>query len=410
MRVLLLSGLSILWFTTDLRAIADKDESDIRAKLKEQTERLRSTTDSKEQRQLRDEIREEIQKLGSYGTPAVAPLSEALRDSNADVRHAAAWAFGRMETAVVTKALPILIEAMRSEKDEQVLEGLAKTIAHAKEAAVPGLIDLARTARAEVRQMAFYSLGRLHGAAKSAVPALIELLGDKDGEVCGGAVYVLGRIGPDARSAVPALVKVAASSREGVADVIKALAAIGEASDETLALVLKALKDADPKIRTAAVRACAAFGPRSKAAVPDLIRLLDDSKVNSSDSYPRPVVYALGRVGPDAKAAGPKLMALLKDSDIEHASHAAAALLGIGIEEKAAVATFNRALDKSLQPEQAHIRFRTLEVLEHMGPAARPVVPLLQVIQRDESDDEDIRFSAGRVLKKIDATAREKPK
>src|SRR5262249_26739042 len=180
-------------------------ESDVPAEVKERIHTLRTSTDANQRQRA-------IEELGKFGIPAVAPLSEVLRDPNAGLREAAAWAFGRMEQPVVAKAVPVLIEAMKREKDKAVLEALAKALAHAEEAAVPGLPDLVRTTTGDVRRAAFYSLGRLRGAAKAAVPTLIELLKDKDEEARGGAVYVLGRIGPDARASVPALLKLLGSS------------------------------------------------------------------------------------------------------------------------------------------------------------------------------------------------------
>ncbi len=402
MRLLsLLTGLAFLGLMVDRPVLGgDGKQSDVPAKVKEHLNTLRTSTDA--------EARERaIDALGKLGATALAPLSEALRDPSPKLREAAARAFGRMERRALAKAVPFLIEAMRREQDDTVIDALVKAVAHAKEAAVPGLIDLALTTTGDARQMAFASLARIGAAARPAVPALIELLTDKDEEARTYAVVVLGRIGPGARAAVPALLKLQRSTPGARRHVIDALAAIGEAPDEALGAVLKGLKDPDVAVRFAAVRACAAFGPKAKAAVPDLIRLLDD-EVNAGDVSPRPVVYALGKVGPDAKAAVPKLLPLLKDDDIEHATHAAAALLRIGAEEKAAVAVFRRALDKSLQGEKAYIRFRTFSLVEDMGPAAKPLVPLLLSIVKDEKEDVDNRPRAAGILQKLAPEAVEK--
>lgn len=361
------------------------------AKARERIKTYRALTDP-------DRRQEAIVGLGKLGTPAVAPLAELLRDRDPELREAAARAFGEMEQPVVVKALPLLIEAMKSEKEGKVLEALAKVIAHAEEAAVPGLVDLVRSTTGDVRELGFYSLGRLRGKARTAVPAMIELLSDRDEQARGGAIYVLGRIGPGAAASVPALLKLQESSPKIRKAMIRALASIGETSDPVLEVVFKALRDPDPSLRMSAVQACAEFGPKSKAAVPDLIHLLDDDRVNDPGLYPKPVVYALGRVGPDAKAAGPKLLVHLKDPDIEHATHAAAALLRIGIEEKPAVAAFTRALDRS---RQAFIRHRTFDVVQSLGSAAKPLVPLLRSIAGDDKEDEGIRFQANRILAEL---------
>src|SRR5262245_54626445 len=155
----LLTGLAFLWSMVDRPVLGDTvKESDATAKAKEWIHKLRTSKDARQRRQA-------IEELGKIGAPAVAPLSEVLRDQNPELRVASARAIGEMRQSVVAKAAPVLIEAMRREKDEAVLEALAKAVAHAKEAAVPGLTDLVRTTTGEVRRMAFYSLGRLHGAA-----------------------------------------------------------------------------------------------------------------------------------------------------------------------------------------------------------------------------------------------------
>jgi hypothetical protein len=99
---------------------------------------------------------------------------------------------------------------------------------------------------------------------------------------------------------------------------------------------------------------------------------------------------------------------LLKIPDIEHATHVAAALLRIGTEEKAAVAVFTRALDRSLQEEKAYIRYRTFGILEQMGSAAKPVVPLLLSIAKNLEEEDGIRFQATRILRQLDPAAAEK--
>jgi HEAT repeat protein len=255
-----------------------------------------------------------------------------------------------------------------------------------------------------------YCLGRIGEKAGAATGVLTALLDNERMEVRGGAAHTLAKIGPPARAAVPALVKASKDqSREVREVVIAALRSIGVVTEEVLAVVFAGLTDPAPELRREAVWACGEFGPKAGKAVPELIKLLDDKRVNNPGSHPKPVVWALGRIGPEAKAATPKLLAELKDPDIEHATVAAAALLGIGVEEKAAVRIFATALDRKEQQERSHIHFRTLDMLERVGPAAKPVVPILLGILKDRDEDEDnIRNRVAHTLLRIDPEAARK--
>jgi HEAT repeat protein len=358
----------------------------------------------------RKERRAASERLGEIGEPAFKPLIDAMKHKDKEVRAGAAEAFMLMKREPLTKAIPLLIEAMKS-GDEAILEYLAKALAHAEEDAVLPLsrLALAKDVRVEARSAATYSLGRIREKAVAATPLMIELLADVDPGAREAAAYVLGRIGPGAKAAVPALLKAAEDRTPGVrSQVIGTLGSIGEANEEVLKVVLKGLKDTDPDIRQASVSACRSLGPKAARAVPDLVVLLEDQVVNSAEVWPRQVVAALWEIGPAAKPAVPKLVEYLKDPDLEHASHAAAALLSIGAEQRQAVAAFAKALDKSLQPQKSHVRHRTFRVVEQLGAAGKPLAPLIAGIFADESDDRDIRAAAARALMVIDPEAAKK--
>jgi HEAT repeat protein len=346
--------------------------------------------------------------LRRLGPAAVEPLTKLLQSKDRRLRRVAASVLGDLEPADLAKAVPALVAELRR-GDEETWEEVGKALAHAGSAAVPPLLEVLRTERGRGRLAAVYTLNRIAGRdsdpemvatiARTMVPGLVEELGGKDAEAREHAVHFLGRMGPHAAPAVPALLRVAAGDPSpGVrGEALEAVGATGVASDEVLKTVLAGLADKNGRVRSGAIHACASLGPPAKDAVPLLVGLVG----TDTSSTPEPPVYALGRIGPAARAAAPKLLEVLKDEDAERAGHAAIALLRIGAEEKAAVA----ALTRALRHEELHIKSRTMGALHGLGPAGRPLVPLLKTVAADPASDEALRNEAARLLSEIDPEA-----
>src|SRR5690349_205219 len=111
------------WLVADVFAVrALAREPDVAASVAKLVETIRTTADRRQREQAADELRK-------VGTPAVAPLGRLLLDPKPEVRAAAAWAIGGMEQGAVVSALPALLAAFGREKDEAVLEALAKAVA-----------------------------------------------------------------------------------------------------------------------------------------------------------------------------------------------------------------------------------------------------------------------------------------
>ena len=86
------------------------------------------------------------------------------------------------------------------------------------------------------------------------------------------------------------------------------LVEIGPVDGRIISVLIRSLKDKNPKISVAAVSALAEFGPAAEAAVPALIDALDDKPFRSE------VLAALGKIGPKAGPATPALIELSKTS------------------------------------------------------------------------------------------------
>ena len=154
---------------------------------------------------------ETVRSIGSFGVDAasaVGDVSQALTDSDAGVRAAAAWALSQVGGAGVS-AVPALVTALGdSNANVRCLAAIAlREMGPKAAAAVPGLAKALSDTEASVRAPAAQALGAMRGAAKEGVEPLVKRL-NVSGEqtfVLRSMVMALGQIGPAAASALPAL-------------------------------------------------------------------------------------------------------------------------------------------------------------------------------------------------------------
>lgn len=225
--------------------------------------------------------------------------------------------------------------------------------------------------------------------AAAALPKLIPLLGAKDFEPGYQARRRLEELGAKAVDAVSAALSDSAPKVRARAAQI--LGAAGKDARAAVPALIKALDDKDlnvrlkaafalPEIpgagpavaqhfasgegnRISAALARAAMGPEGADAVPTLLPVLDSAKRDE-----RWLVYntlrALGRVGPAADTAGPKLQGLLDHKDSLYADTAAAALGRIDPTNPALLGT----LQKWLKARSFARQYRAAETLVSFAP------------------------------------------
>ncbi|HWB09600.1 MAG TPA: HEAT repeat domain-containing protein [Pirellulales bacterium] len=145
--------------------------------------------------------------------------------------------------------------------------------------AVPLLIPLLKTTNAVV---AAKELSRYRAAAAPAVPDLVTLLTDKrqTSEARWNAARTLAKIGPEAMGGLDALVDSLGDDdwmiREHSAE---AIGELGEGAAEKGVPALTAmLSDPVARVRRDAVRSLGYFGAASRAAAPEIKKLLDDQE------------------------------------------------------------------------------------------------------------------------------------
>ena len=154
---------------------------------------------------------ESVRAIGAFGrdaSTAVSNVAQALHDSDAGVRIAAAWALSQMAPAS-EQAGPALALAL-TDTDARVrsLAAVAlQSLGPKAEDAVPALIRALNDSAPYVRAPAADALGGVGAGAHDAVEALSQRLA-AEGEVAyvlRSVAAALGDIGPAAKSAVPAL-------------------------------------------------------------------------------------------------------------------------------------------------------------------------------------------------------------
>lgn len=327
----------------------------------------------------------------------------------------------------ILKAFPgdaAMAETIRDVFDPEELQGTAPE-------SVPVLVVALGHEEEATRHWAAEFLQVFGREARPAVPSLIDALRDGSKRVQLAAITALAAVGPDAGEAVPALLKLIKTSPSQGTLRVTADLALDVVGEGNLAAFIQVLEDEE---EPAEVKSCAAaylgfLGPRSRAAVPALVALLDDDSEqlrwdvavalggigeeaagavpaltreleSRSLEFRREIVITLGRIGPAAEAAVPRLAVLLEGSPDRELRRLAAATLGwIGSRAEDAVPV----LIAALRDESTDVRESAAVALGKIGPRASPAVPALTKALRDES--RGVRYGAAMSLRGLGTAA-----
>ena len=261
-----------------------------------------------------------------------------------------------------------LLKSMQSAQREKAAGKLLKY----GDEVVPRLIEEADSEYTRVRFEVVRLMGRIRDPR--AVPTLIRALDDKSAKVAALAAWGLGEL--KAPEALPHLLRYTREvSTDLRAEVIRALGfcyagpdTVSEANaDSAYASIRKALEDAQPKVRIAALQASRQFGYRDVAL--DVIRRSRDE----SAEVRYVAVQALGQIaiGRTPRSIGP-VEDQMRDKIVE-------------------------ALLLSLYEPMQSIRTKAIRSLELIGaPEATPQLEKLKASGTDED-----RREAGRILDKL---------
>jgi HEAT repeat protein len=185
-------------------------------------------------------------------------------------------------------------------------------------AAAPVLCDFIRDGDEDACLMAAQALSQMHLHPEVAIPALIAFLKEDRpppyGEACSWAMGCLQNFGPQAAPAVPALLdRLNRKRRETVGDArreqLTALQALRAIDPDNMELLIGLLEHPSREIKQQTMITLShQFGPKAKAAVPALVKMITQRDKREYLGLYRPAALTLLRIDPEAahKAGVPK--------------------------------------------------------------------------------------------------------
>ena len=178
-------------------------------------------------------------------------------------------------------AAPLLVKAVRQDEDNEVKQAAIDTLGMMGKNASLAVSDLASLLTHKdpwVKQYAYFGLDKMGKNAKGAVGKLTEVLDSDNPDSRKFACTILGSLEEHAKLALPKMEKLM-------------------------------LHDTESIVRSNCAFGISYMGKHATAAVPSLIKALDDQDANVK----RAVIHALGDMGLEAKKALPKLKTFMKD-------------------------------------------------------------------------------------------------
>ncbi|HEY7308817.1 MAG TPA: HEAT repeat domain-containing protein [Gemmataceae bacterium] len=313
----------------------------------------------------RAEMLNQLGQLGSAAASSAPVVVGMVRDPDLVVRTQATMAMQRFGAAAVPSLVPLF-----EDKDPHVRREACHALGLLGMAAKEGvgkLTPLLKDADTEVRQEALATLGRLGLAAREAAPAIAELARDKDVSLRAASLQALQNIFPDPRLARP----IASDALEDDNVLIRCrglvlLWRVSPKHPDILPHLLELLKQ--PVGRSELLNVLSSMGPAGARAVPVLTKLLKEADA----AQRRQVILALGRIGRAARPAVPALLEQLRSTDIPTRQDAVTALRAIGGDsERIVPAVLNVA------KQDMATRMMCLPLLADYGSQAAAAVPWL---------------------------------
>lgn len=279
--------------------------------------------------------------MGADAKPAVPLLIRALRGSNWQRHGEAAVALEQIGPEA-REAIPALIEVLEGEdgpsEGSYAVSALSAMGPSARKA-VPAILDVIKLCHSpcsdetegsedETRQNAHAALCRID---PHFVPELLKTLGDEeeDPRIRAEAAEALGRIGTLAKPAVPLMARIVSDEQE---------------PDELRQKTMWALSE---------------LGTNAREAIPQLVELL-----NRGEYFRRALFDTLGAAGPAASAAIPDLIKALQDPDNGIKDEAARALGAMGYKAQEAVAELEK-LRKCNNPQVRQAAYWAIWKIKH---------------------------------------------
>ena len=253
-------------------------------------------------------------------------LTELLHDKSALVRRRAVEGLSTFLADGAKIDAKVIVPALR-DSDSEVRAAAAEALARSGGQAVAPMIELLGSAEPADQARAARVLAKIGAESKAAVPALVRVLGVSDTDVQEAVLEGLANIGPEASAAVAPISRML-DARPSLAKrkaLIYALGEIGPQSKSTVPLITKALRDQSDHegfLNVVAADALGKIGPGAASAVPALIVALGSDDVR----LPTSATVALGNIGAEAKTAVPALIEAMEREEQEYKKNQAEAV------------------------------------------------------------------------------------
>lgn len=345
--------------------------------------------------------------LGAIGADAQSALPALVKILGSDplpgVRYAAAFAIGGIRVRDEAAIAALRKAGQSNDKFLRIVAAaaLARILPDDKAevtAAVKLLIDGLKSDSVQLRQASARALQELKSASDIVGPALISALKDSDPMVQHDSLVAIASMGPVMLPQLTTLLKDKDLRRSAAA----VLATFGPAAKPAVGELVALLDDPnlDAPTRRELQFTLGQIGPDAAPAVPELIQGLasDQERVRNS------AIFALGRIGPAAKAAIPALTQLETSEDPMMRVGSLWALVHIQPGDSAVVAKAVPELVKSLDSERQMVRAEVARTLASLGAAAKPALPALEKVARQDPDPQ-VRDTAAKAIEQIQKSA-----
>jgi HEAT repeat protein len=290
---------------------------------------------------VREEAVEVLTQLGAKAKPAVPRLERLFKDGQETERRRAAMALWKIDGRAEA-AIPVFQAALKGAKGlprVQTIQTLRDLGMPADELA-PLLIDALTDPEFEARNQAVTTLRSM---AAEVMPILLDAIPKARGEKLQQILSVLQGLGPRGKEALPALNNLLKDPDPAVKMAgVRAILVLDRGNQAALGALTEVARSDDPKARREAVQSALQIFPRSNDLAPVFRTGLSekdlDTRVRSAqalwdvdrnstkeilpvllDELKQPAragvrlsIATLGQIGPDAKAAVPLLAAMLK--------------------------------------------------------------------------------------------------
>lgn len=223
-----------------------------------------------------------------------------------------------------------VLRQLLSNKDPKVRWRSARALGDLGVAAknsVPELRNLLKDEDPIVQYHAAVALGKLEDKSDETVQALVDAATSKDGRVARASIAALRNLKPGPQRAMAALKNALNSNDQAV--MVHALEAVVEQRAAAVPLLKEALTH--PETAVLACTAIEQIGPDAAETVPDLTKLISDTKHSQILIQ---ALLALAAIGPAANSAAPQIESLLDhETDATVPVAAAFALGSIGAKD-----------------------------------------------------------------------------